>query len=74
MSVSRKFIHDDVVKVTETGEAGLIKGFHQDEDRIIYTVRLQRDPAIEVAVPEEALELVKIANDDETGLSMRYVT
>jgi hypothetical protein len=44
MGISRKFAHDDIVKVIETG------------------------------VPEDELELVKIANDDETGFAVRYIS
>lgn len=63
MSMSRKFAHDDVVKVIETGETGFV-----------YGVQLGGGPATETAVPEDALELVKIANDDETGFAVRYIS
>jgi hypothetical protein len=74
MSTPRKFAHDDIVKVLTTGETGIVKSFHPDENGYSYAVRLDRDPAIEIAVPEEALELAKIANDGETGFALRYIS
>ncbi len=72
MSISRKFAHDDIVKVIETG--GIIKSFHQDENGFVYGVQLGRGAATETGVPEDELELVKIANDDETGFAVRYIS
>jgi hypothetical protein len=69
--MSRKFAHADVVKVIETGETGIVKSFQQDETGFVYGVQLGGGPATETAVPEDALELVKIANDDETGFAVR---
>jgi hypothetical protein len=74
MSTSRKFAHGDVVKVIETGELGIIKSFHQNENGFVYGVQLGRGPAIETAVSEDALELVKTANDDGTGFAVRYIS
>jgi hypothetical protein len=74
MSISRKFAHDDIVKVIETGETGIIKSFHQDENGFVYGVQLGRGAATETGVPEDELELVKIANDDETGFAVRYIS
>jgi hypothetical protein len=74
MSTSGKFAHDDIVKVVETGETGIVKSFHEDENGYVYGVQLGGKPAIETAVPEDALELVKIANDDETGFAVRYIS
>ncbi len=73
MSTSRKFAHDDIVKVVKTGETGIVKSFHEDENGCVYGVQLG-EPAIETAVPEDSLELVKIANDDETGFAVRYIS
>ena len=74
MSTSRKFAHDDIVKVMETGETGIVKSFHEDKDGYVYGVQLGGGPATETAVPEDALALVKIANDDETGIAVRYIS
>lgn len=71
MSISRKFAHDDIVKVIETG---IIKSFHQDENGFVYGVQLGRGAATETGVPEDELELVKIANDVETGFAVRYIS
>jgi hypothetical protein len=73
MSISRKFAHDDIVKVIETGESGIVKSFHEDKSGYVYGVQLGGGPT-ETAVPEDALELVKIANDDETGFAVRYIS
>jgi hypothetical protein len=45
MSISRKFAHDDIVRVMETGETGIMKSFHQDENRFVYGVQLGRGAA-----------------------------
>jgi hypothetical protein len=74
MSTSRKLAHDDIVKVIKTGETGIVKSFHEDENGYVYGVQLGGGPATETAVPEDALELVKIANDDETGFAVRYIS
>jgi hypothetical protein len=37
-------------------------------------VQLGGGRATETAVTEDALELVKIANDDETGFAVRYIS
>jgi hypothetical protein len=74
MSTSRKFAHDDIVKVIDTGETGIVKSFQEDGNGYVYGVQLGGGPATETAVPEDALELVKIANDDETGFAVRYIS
>jgi hypothetical protein len=60
MSISRKCAHDDIVKVIETGETGVVTSFHQDENGFVYGVQLGRWRATETAVPEDALEPVKM--------------
>jgi hypothetical protein len=74
MGTSRKFAHDDIVKVIETGETGIVKSFHEDDNGYVYGVQLGKEPATETAVPEDALEPVKIANGDETGFAIRYIS
>ena len=74
MSPSRKFAHDDIVKVIETGETGIVKSVHEDENGYVYGVQLAKELATETAVPENALELVKIAHEDETGFHLRYIS
>jgi hypothetical protein len=73
-SAHRKFVRDDIVKVIETGETGIVKNFHHDENGSIYGVQLGGSPATETALPEAALELVKSAHDDETGFAVRYIS
>jgi hypothetical protein len=68
-----KFIHDDVVRV-QTGAIGTVKEVHQRVSGYIYGVQLRTDACEHIDVPEAELELLKIANDDETGLHIRYVT
>jgi hypothetical protein len=60
--------------VIETGETGIVKSFHQDESGYVYGVQLSGGAATEAAVSEGALELLKIANDDETGFAVRYIS
>lgn len=74
MSVSQKFAYHDVVKVIETGETGIIKNCHEDEHGYTYGVQLGGGAATETAVREDALELVKMANEDETGFAIRYIS
>ncbi len=74
MSPSRKFAHDDIVKVIETGETGIVKSFREDECGYVYGVLFGGGQAAETAVREDALALVKIANDDETGFAIRYIS
>jgi hypothetical protein len=69
-----KFVHDDTVKLTETGQIGTVKEVHQNGNQYLYGVKLRTDACENIDVPEAELELVKIANDDETGFHIRYVT
>ena len=55
MSISRKFAHDDIVRVMETGETGTIKSFYQYENGFVYGVQLGRGAATETGVPEDSL-------------------
>ena len=69
-----RFVHDDIVTVTETGQIGTIKEVHQTSGAFVYGVQLKTAACEAVNVPEAELELVKIANEDETGLHLRYIT
>jgi hypothetical protein len=69
-----KFIHDDVVKLIQTGQIGRVREVHQIGDGHVYGVQLRTDAGEHVSAPEAELELVKIANDDETGFAIRYIT
>jgi hypothetical protein len=68
-----RFIHDDVVQV-KTGAIGTVKEVHQRVSGYIYGVQLRTDAGEQIDVPEAELELVKIANSDETGFHLRYIT
>jgi hypothetical protein len=68
-----KFIHDDVVR-THTGLIGTIKEVHQTGDDYVYGVQLRTEACEHITAPEADLKLVKIANEDETGFHIRYVT
>jgi hypothetical protein len=74
MSTSRKFAHDDTVKLIATDETGTIKSFHEEDGGFVYGVRLGANPAAEIRAREEELALVKIANDGETGFAVRYIS
>ena len=69
-----RFVHDDIVTVTETGQIGTIKEVHQTSGAFVYGVQLKTAACEAVNVPEAELELLKIANEDETGLHIRYIT
>lgn len=68
-----EFVHDDLVKLAN-GQIGKVKEVHQAEDMYVYRVQLCDHPTEQLDVPEAGLELVKIANDDETGFAIRYIT
>jgi hypothetical protein len=68
-----KFVHGDTVKLAETGQLGTVSSVHQTGNQAVYSVRLKTTAGL-IEVPEGDLELVKIANDDETGLHIRYIT
>jgi hypothetical protein len=69
-----KFVHDDIIKVIHTGQVGTVKEVTQSDDGYVYGVQLRTDADIHLEFPEGAIEMVKIANDDETGLHLRYIT
>jgi hypothetical protein len=69
-----RFVHDDIVTVTETGQIGTVKEVHQAGSAYVYGILLKTAARETVNVPEAELELVKIANEDETGLHIRYIT
>ena len=52
----------------------MVMEVHQIGDGYVYGIQLRTDPARYVEVPEAELELLKIANADETGLPIRYIT
>jgi hypothetical protein len=74
MSIASKFAHGDLVKVISTGETGTVKGVRESGHRYFYGVQLGEETAADTDVPEGELELVKKANDDETGFAIRYIS
>lgn len=68
-----RFVHGDTVKLGETGQLGTVSSVRQTGNQIMYSVRFETS-AEPIEVPEGDLKLVKIANDDETGLHIRYIT
>jgi hypothetical protein len=73
MSMPR-FVHEDMIRVIPTGQVGTVREVHQIGDGYVYGVQLRTDTGRYVEVPEAELELLKIANADETGLHIRYIT
>jgi hypothetical protein len=69
-----RFVHDDIVTLTETGQIGAVKEVHQTGSVYVYGIQLKTAACETVNVPEAELELVKIANEDETGLHIRYIS
>lgn len=66
-------MHDDIVKVIKSGETGTVKEVRQSDQGYIYGVKLSTAGG-QIDVAEDELELVKIANDDETGFAIRYIS
>jgi hypothetical protein len=73
MNVPR-FVHDDIVRVVRRGQIGTIKEVHQTGTGFVYGVHLRTDAGEMIDVAEEELALLKIANSDETGFAIRYIT
>jgi hypothetical protein len=74
MSISGRFAHDDLVRVIQSDETGTVKGVRQASNGYVYQVQLGEAESSRADVPEEGLELVQRANEDETGLHIRYVS
>jgi hypothetical protein len=73
MSTHQRFAHDEVVKVKQSGNTGMVKGVRLVGSTNVYQVQ-PGETAMQIDVPEDELELVKRANDDETGLAIRYIS
>jgi hypothetical protein len=69
-----KFVQGDTVKLSGTGQLGTISSVHQTGNRNVYSVKLGTQSGEHTEAIEADLELVKVANDDETGLHIRYIT
>jgi hypothetical protein len=69
-----RFIHDDIVQLIQTGQIGTVKEVHHIGNGYVYGIQLRTNACEHIDVPEAELQLVKIANDDETGLHIRYIT
>jgi hypothetical protein len=69
-----RFVHDDVVRVVRTGQIATVKEVHQTGNGYVYAVHLRTDAGEMIDVAEEELALLKIANGDETGFAIRYIT
>ena len=61
-----RFVHDDIVTLTEIGQIGTVKEVHQTGSAYVYGIQLKTAACETVNVPEAELELVVIANEDET--------
>jgi ribosomal 30S subunit maturation factor RimM len=68
-----RFVHDDIVRLVHD-QIGTVKEVHQTDTGYLYVIQLRTDTAQYIEVPEAELELLKIANADETGLHIRYIT
>ena len=69
-----RFVHDDIVRVVQRGQIGTVKAIHQTGNGYVYGVHLRTDAGELIDVAEEELALLKLANSDETGFSIRYIT
>jgi hypothetical protein len=71
---SPRFVHDDIVKLVRRGEIGTVREVHQTGNGFVYAVHLRTNAGEMIDVAEEELDLLKIANNDETGFAIRYIT
>ena len=69
-----RFVHDDIVRLVHGERIGTVKEVHQTDTEYLYVIQLRTGIAQYIEVPEAELELLKIANADETGLHIRYIT
>jgi hypothetical protein len=69
-----RFLHDDVVKLAGQEQVGTVKGVEEIDDHYVYKVQAKGTSAGIVTVSESDLELVRIANNEETGFALRYIT
>jgi hypothetical protein len=69
-----RFVHDDIVRLVHEEQVGTVKEVHQTDTGFLYAIELRTDTAQYIQVPEAELELLKIANADETGLHIRSIT
>jgi hypothetical protein len=69
-----RFVHDDIVRVVQRGQIGTVMEIHQTGNGYVYAVHLRTDAGELIDVAEEELALLKIANSDETGFAIRYIT
>jgi hypothetical protein len=74
MNTSPKFAHADIVKVIATGETGTVKTVHESGHGHVYTLQLTGDATTDLDAPEDEIELVRRANEDETGFAIRYIS
>ena len=71
----QKYAYGDVVKVTSTSQTGTVKAVAHNGSHHVYRVQLNTEPAEAVELPEAELELIRLANADETGFEPdRYIT
>jgi hypothetical protein len=69
-----KFVHDDTVRLVHQDQIGTVKEVHQTDTGYLYVLQIRTSTAQYIEVSEAELELLKIANADETGLHIRYIT
>jgi hypothetical protein len=69
-----RFVHDDIVRLVRADQVGTVKEVQQTNTGYRYGVEIRTDPARYVHLQEDELELLKLANADETGLHIRYIT
>lgn len=69
-----RFVHDDIVRLADEDQIGTVKEVHQTDTGYRYVIQLRTGTTQYIEVPEAELKLLKIANADETGLHIRYIT
>jgi hypothetical protein len=69
-----KFVHDDIVTLVHENKIGTVKEVHQTGAGYAYSIQLRTNGGEFIDAAEDELALLKIANSDETGFAIRYIT
>ena len=69
-----KFVHDDIVTLVRKDKIGTVREVHQTASGYAYSIELRTNAGEIIDAAEDELALLKIANNDEFGFALRYIT
>jgi hypothetical protein len=69
-----RFLHHDIVRLAGQEELGTVKEVAMVDHHFVYQVQVGNNSDGTRTIPESDLELVKIANNEETGFALRYIS